>query len=157
MSERIDLNTDAGRDRLRQLAPHLAPAEAAPTYTATARTFGARYCLCLPFHTARLNELMAGVKTKVGLRRRDNALVAEAAALSGIPQATGPRRVSLLVVLARGQRAGDRDGWFKSLLDALVHSRLLVDDGARHCELGPVTFARGDRAGMYVTLEELRQ
>ena len=39
---------------------------------------------------------------------------------AGIPRATGRRRVSLHIVLAPRQRAGDPDAFWKSTLDALV-------------------------------------
>ena len=164
MSETVDLNTEAGCERARSLGLPVGPLRVTKEVvwldgeTQVIEPHGSRlgrHCLHLPGHTTRLNALMSGVRQKIRLRSRDNLLVSLAAKKTCIPFATGPRRVSLLVVLAPGQRAGDRDNWFKSLLDALVRVGFLVDDGAAHCELGPVEFARGPRAAMYVTLEDL--
>jgi hypothetical protein len=59
-----------------------------------------------------------------------------------VPKATGRRRVSLQIVLKKGQRAGDPDSYFKSLCAALVHVGMLVDDNPQGVELAPVAFSR---------------
>ena len=63
--------------------------------------------------------------------------------------------MSLEITLAPRQRAGDPDAYWKSLLDALVRARLLVDDRRQYVELGAVTFARGKAKRTVVTLEDL--
>jgi len=69
---------------------------------------------------------------------------------------TGPRRrVSLLIQLEAGQRRGDRDGYWKSVLDALVACQRLVNDSPVWCEQGPVEFERTGRIGTIITLEDL--
>ncbi len=157
----IDLNTPAGQQQARQLMPHLfkdkpqqqfipSQQEAAPRVGS-----GARFCLAIDQHTAALNQLMKGIKTQTKLKRRDRIIIAEAAALAGIPPATGKRAVRLTVVLSAGQRGADTDAYWKSLLDALVRCGMLVDDSRQHVELLPVEFARGESRRMFVELYDL--
>jgi Holliday junction resolvase RusA-like endonuclease len=73
-----------------------------------------------------------------------------------IPKAQGKRRVSLHIILDKGQRAPDPDAFFKSLCDALVHAEMLVDDNRQHVELAPVTFSRDwQHWGTRITLLDL--
>ncbi len=70
----------------------------------------------------------------------------------GVPKAAGRRRVSLTF---HGGRA-DPDARLKIVLDALVHSRLLIDDSQEWCQIGEIRNAgrRGDKATV-VTLEDI--
>ncbi len=72
-----------------------------------------------------------------------------------IPPATGKRRVSLTLRMAKGERCPDEDAYWKVTLDALVRCKLLKQDVPKWCTLGPVTFERTGRAGVVVTLEEV--
>jgi hypothetical protein len=47
------------------------------------------------------------------------------------------------------------DSYWKSLLDALVHAGLLVDDNRQHVQLGEVEFERGTARATTITLEDL--
>lgn len=68
--------------------------------------------------------------------------------------ATQKRRVSLTIVLGKGQRGADVDAYWKVLLDGIVQSFQLVDDSKNWCELDPVKFERGDIATI-ITLEDI--
>jgi hypothetical protein len=58
--------------------------------------------------------------------------------------------------LDKGQHAADPDSQFKSLCDALVHAKMLVNDNRQHVELAPVTFSRDPKAwGTVIQLEDL--
>lgn len=106
------------------------------------------------WHPAPLNKLMKGHWSNGHqLKKVDRAMVAAYA--SGVPKAKGKRRVSLHIILDKGQRAADPDAYQKSCLDALVHAGVLVDDNRQHVELAPVTFSRDPQGwGMVITLEE---
>lgn len=56
--------------------------------------------------------------------------------------ATTKRRVHLHIILGPGQRKCDPDAYFKSLLDALTHHGLLVNDSDNWVELSPVRYSR---------------
>jgi hypothetical protein len=107
------------------------------------------------WHPTPLNKLMKGHWSNGHqLKKVDRAMVAAYA--SGIPKAKGKRRVSLHIILGKGQRAADPDRQFKSLCDALVHAEMLVDDNRQHVELAPVTFSREPAAwGSVITLQDL--
>lgn len=72
-----------------------------------------------------------------------------------IPDATGRRRVSVAVTVAGRGGMVDPDNTLKSLLDALVANRLIVDDSARWIEIGSVTVERGVVKRTVVTLEDV--
>lgn len=91
----------------------------------------------------------------MALESRDRQFVTVCYRQSGAPIAEGPRRVSLEVVLGPSQRGCDPDAYWMSLLDSLVCAGALVDDGPHWCETGAVTFTRGNRPAMIVTLEEI--
>jgi hypothetical protein len=114
------------------------------------------YTINIPrWHPAPLNKLMKGHWSNGHrLKKVDRAMVAAYA--SNIPKAAGKRLVSLHIILGKGQRAADPDSQFKSLCDALIHAKLLVDDNRQHVELAPVTFSRDPKAwGTRITLEDL--
>lgn len=108
------------------------------------------------WHPARLNQWDGCHWSKrAKLKRVDRDIVALNAHAFGIPKATGKRRVSLTLTLAPRQRAGDPDAYWKSLLDALVHAGLLVDDNRQHVEIGGVAFQRGPLRITEITLEDV--
>jgi Holliday junction resolvase RusA-like endonuclease len=107
------------------------------------------------WHPARLNQ-WDGFHWSKGsrLKKAVRELVTAYALRAGIPRAIWKRRVSLKIILSPKQRAGDPDAYWKSLLDALVHAALLLDDNRQGVELGQVTFSRGERA-TEIMLEDL--
>ena len=72
-----------------------------------------------------------------------------------IPVATTKRRVDLHITLGPRQREGDDDNWWKSVLDALVHAKMLIDDNRRWCEYGTPTFDRGPEKATVITLTDI--
>ena len=159
----LDLDMSNPADRARVRRRQKSTCRAALAYPLPT---GPTYCLWLPGHTTPLNELMGHPMKRAKLKRRDREFVATWARASRIPTAKmaihahaltpdQKRRVSLLVILAPGQRGPDKDCWHKSLCDALVHAGLIVDDSPRWCELGPVEYARGEQAAMIVRLEDV--
>lgn len=107
------------------------------------------------WHPARLNQF-AGRHWSVGhrLKFQDRSMVMVYAKLHNTKLATVKRRVSLVIVLEPGKRRPDADAYWKSLLDALVSCGQLVDDGPKWCEIGSVTYERGER-GSRIILEDM--
>jgi hypothetical protein len=122
----------------------------------TRRTRGKVHRIVIPnWHPCRLNDLYAGHwARRARLKRADRELIGAYARLQAIPRATGKRRVALTITLGPRQRAADCDAYHKSLLDALVHTGILLDDSPAWCELSPVQFRRGER-GTEITLTDL--
>lgn len=90
-------------------------------------------------------------------KKADRNLIALYATSQEIPKATRKRRVSLRVVLPKGQRSLDNDNVWKSLLDALKHCKLLVDDTPKYCETTtPVWLRSGtELKETFVILEDM--
>jgi Holliday junction resolvase RusA-like endonuclease len=106
------------------------------------------------WHPKRLNELIGCHWAAAGRKKKaDRNLVW--AYTRKVPKAKLPRRVTLTLTMAPRQRRGDGDAYWKSLLDALVHCGLLVDDGPKWCELAPVRYVRGPAMATEIGLEDL--
>jgi Holliday junction resolvase RusA-like endonuclease len=113
------------------------------------------YTLDIPrWHPAPLNKLLGHWRTAHQFKKNDRSVITAYACRT--PKAQGKRRVSLHIILDKGQRASDPDSYFKSLCDALVHAGMLVDDNRQHVELAPVTFSRDPATwGTRISLEDL--
>ena len=108
------------------------------------------------WHPATLNQWDGKHwRARHRLKKADRELVTLLARSASIPLAKGKRRVSLRLTLAPRQRAADPDAFWKSVLDALVHAGLLLDDNRQHVELGPVTFDRGPWRRTRIVLDDL--
>lgn len=114
----------------------------------------ASWTLELNGHTARLNELMAGIGKKIRLRKRDDAWILAACRSVGMVPAEGKRRVTLTVILGPRQHA-DEDCWLKSLLDSLKRAGAIKNDSPRWLEWGGTTQVRGAKPGMRVVIEDV--
>lgn len=118
-----------------------------------------RHTLHLPqFTPVSLNVLLRGVRQRIRQKKGDRDLIALEAHLQQIPKTEGRRRVTMHVVLAKGQRALDDDNAWKSILDALVCCGLLRGDSPRWLQRGPLYWARalhGDHRETFVVLEDL--
>jgi hypothetical protein len=102
------------------------------------------------------SKLMHSVKAKICLKKHDREMVCAYAWQAKIPPATGKRRVSLHVTHGKGMREFDDDAPWKSLLDAMPHAKLIVDDSCKYVEHGPVTFSPDPKAwGTAIRLEDL--
>lgn len=77
------------------------------------------------------------------LKKRDKVEVRYAS--NHIPKAIGKRRVQVIIELGKGQRALDPDNYQKSLGDALVFAKMLVNDSRQWVEWMPIEFTRGKR------------
>lgn len=108
------------------------------------------------FHPVLLNKLLGVHWAAAGrLKKADREIIAHYASAVGVPRATGKRQVTLRIVLAKGQRGGDGDAYYKSALDALVKAGLLVDDNRQWAELMPVEYERAAKKATVITLEEV--
>ena len=115
------------------------------------------YAITIPdWHPTPLNKLLGGHWAKGSrLKKIDRGIVAAHALMARIPPATGKRRLQLRIVLGPKQRACDSDAYFKSLCDALVHCKLLLDDNRQNVELAPVLFDRADRRRTEIVLQDV--
>lgn len=102
---------------------------------------------------ALLNQYI-GKHWSVGakLKKRDKAMVLAFACNK--PKATGKRRVDLFITLGTRQRQSDYDAPWKSLLDALVNCKMLIDDNAAGVQLGDIIYDRG-KAKTIIRLTDL--
>ena len=100
-----------------------------------------------------LNELMNCHWAKAAkLKRASRNLIG--CYTAHLPKATVKRRLTLHVVLGKGQRKFDIDAPWKDLLDALVHAGMLKDDSEAWAELVPLKFSRGEMASIII-LEDM--
>jgi len=72
-----------------------------------------------------------------------------------VPKAAGKRRVEIVIVLGKGQRAGDPDAYNKSLLDALVRLGYLKDDNRQWLQLESVKFSRAEEKAMIIRITDV--
>lgn len=106
------------------------------------------------WHPATLNSLMhCHWATRNRMKKHDAALIAASVLGADVPKAESRRRVSLEIVLGPRQRGADSDAYWKSVLDALVKCGALHNDNKEWCELGEVTYRRGERPGTVICLE----
>src|SRR4051812_3998506 len=84
------------------------------------------------------NQLARRRRGKIRMKKEDRKAVA-AWAFAVVPRAEGKRRVRLTVVQRDARHRPDPTNLWKSLLDALVHCKLLIDDSAEWCEAAPAT------------------
>lgn len=109
------------------------------------------------FLPAPLNKLVGNWQRASRLKAHDRDVIGRAFMVYGIPKATGKRRVDLLLIMGKGQRACDPDAHTKSTFDALVACGALFDDTKNYVQLGDVKFARWDDAEpcTVITLQDL--
>ncbi len=108
---------------------------------------------------ALLNRVMHGHWANgAKLKKADKQIVAVYFAQSGIAKATGPRRLSMMFVLAKGKRLFDRDAPWKSCKDALAACGAILDDTPALCVDGAVSYARAlleCQSGTLLMVEDL--
>jgi Holliday junction resolvase RusA-like endonuclease len=93
---------------------------------------------------------MAAAKKK----KKETEVIGGEVLKAQVPRARGPRRVSITITLHKG-RSPDADNVRKILLDGLVASGALVDDGPAWCLEVPVVFRRGKRRQCEIILEDV--
>ena len=108
---------------------------------------GVTYRMIIPnWHPTRLNKLLTcHPKTAGRLNKADRNLVCGYALRDRFPVATTRRRVDLHITLGPRQKEGDEGNWWKSLEDALVKAKPLIDDNRHWYERGDVTFERVEK------------
>ncbi len=106
----------------------------------------------LDWQPAPLNKLLGHWSKSAKLKKLDRGVIAYY--FADTPKAQGKRRITLEIILGKGQRGCDPDAYWKSLCDALVHAGMLKDDSAKWVELAPVVFSRGTM-GSKITLEDM--
>lgn len=105
---------------------------------------------------ARDNELInCHWRTKHKRKKADAETVGVYAMVAKVPPAIDKRRVSLEITLKGRQQQADPLAYAKSLLDALVACRLLIDDKAQFMEWAGVMYKRGKDAGTTIVLEDI--
>jgi hypothetical protein len=115
------------------------------------------YTLELPRrHPATINQLMHSVRGKIRLNKVDRNMIAGYVMAERIPRAGGKRRLSLYIILGKGQRGADADPYHNSLLEACKHAGLILDDSSRYVELAPMPFSPDPAVwGSVIRLEDL--
>jgi hypothetical protein len=117
------------------------------------------YKLIIPRWTPVAVNILLHCHWATAARRKavDRNLIAGYCLFHRLPIATGPRRVDLLITRGKSQRGrdGDPDCFWKSLLDSLVHAKMLIDDSRRWVQLGSVTFDRGPERATTITLTDI--
>lgn len=102
-----------------------------------------------------LNKILYGRHWTAGAKHKQSDAEIVAHYGRGVPKASQQRAVSLHVVFPPGKRMPDVDAYAKSLLDALVHCGLLVNDSSAWCVLEPVQYSRGGHLASFITLQDL--
>lgn len=106
-----------------------------------------------------LNIILGGGHWAVGARRKKNDLwvISTYVKKEKLVWARGKRRLQIHVVLTGRQKKADPDAYFKTVCDALVHTKMLIDDDSDGVELAPTTYSRDNSApGTLITLEDMR-
>lgn len=101
---------------------------------------------------ALLNEIMGHWTVSAKRKKADRNIVRTY--LHHLKPAITKRRLTVTIVLGKGQRAFDVDAPWKSLLDAIVISGQLVDDSGKWVEIMPLKFERGEMATI-IELEDM--
>lgn len=114
-----------------------------------------RYTFTIPnWQPATVNELMRSVKARIRRKKEDREFVILYSKMSSVPEAQGKRRVRLIITLGPGQRGADADAYWKSLLDAMAHAKLIRGDSKEWVELLPVEYQRGPQKATLIELED---
>lgn len=118
----------------------------------------ARYVLVIDkWWPATVNKMNRSVRTRIRLKKADRNLVCAYCLKNRIPVATGPRLVHLTVVRGKSQKGRDidPDAPWKSLLDALVKAKMLIDDSRLYCRPGETFYERGEERGCRIELIDI--
>lgn len=108
------------------------------------------------WHPTKLNTLKAVHWAVEGrMKYADACVIGGELRRSGVLRGMTRRRVGLVIVLEKGQRGGDGDAYWKSLLDGLKRCGALVDDNRQHCELSVVQYERQSIMSTRIILEDL--
>ena len=101
-----------------------------------------------------LNQIM-GAHWAVGHKRKKADANIIRCYTRHLPTAECKRVVSLKMILGKGQRKFDDDAPWKSLLDALVQAKMLVDDSPKWCAFTAPEYERGEMPYTIITLTDI--
>lgn len=90
-------------------------------------------------------------------KRNMRDLLAAYFIMAGGEFATGKRRVSLTLVMGKGQRRCDRSNLTKLLNDAMKAARIIKDDGPKWLEESEIQYTRGAEWGTRIVVEDLTE
>ena len=107
------------------------------------------------WHPVELNKLIGHRMKTASLKKHDCKIVCDAVVAYGIPRATVKRKLDLTLIYTAGDRTRDKDAYWKSLLDALVHSGALFNDSRHWVDYDKPRYARGDVKTTFITLQEM--
>jgi hypothetical protein len=126
-----------------------------PQVVTVSYTVTARHYVAIPdWRPALLNELFHSVKERHRLKKIDREFVQVYFHKAKVPHATGKRRVGVIVHWP-WLNTPDEDSVWKSLYDALVINRYLMDDRAEFvCHSEPI-FPHSWTKETIITLEDL--
>lgn len=105
------------------------------------------------WHPAPLNKQNAHWTVRHRLKKADREMVAFYSRT--FPKAKVKRLLRLTIVLGKGERGCDVDAYDKSLLDALVHAGMLVDDSKNWVVKAPNIYERAKTKATIIELEDL--
>lgn len=99
------------------------------------------------------SELKCHPMRAAGKKKRDVRAVRAASVICGVPPAFTRRRVAVSITNLFGSFPDDDAPW-KSLLDALVQSGMLIDDNREWCEVAfPPMYMRGEKRTLIILVD----
>lgn len=103
------------------------------------------------------NKIAGGIHWAVRRKRKeqDANTVGAYALIYRVPPALDKRKVSLVVTLSGRQKPVDPLAYCKSLFDALVKCRMLIDDSQQFVEWGGIEFRKGKETATEIILEDV--
>lgn len=108
------------------------------------------------WHPTKLNALMnMPWPTRRRAKFHDALTLADACRQAGVTLATTPRTLSVLILLAPGQRGADSDAYDKALRDGLKRCGAIKDDNRQWLIPRPTLYDRVARMGTAIVLEDV--
>lgn len=102
-----------------------------------------------------LNKLRGHWSVIHKAKKADKEIIA--AMCRSVPKATKKRKISLYIDLDKHQKRFDVDAPWKSLLDALVACKALVDDSTKWAETGGIEYGRNyETPGTWILWQDLQ-
>lgn len=89
------------------------------------------------------------------LKKADRNMIAACCLGAGVPRATEKRRVTLNLTIGPGDRGGDVDAYWKSVLDALTECGAILGDRCDQVEIAPIQMVQGERSSTTLILQDL--
>lgn len=110
------------------------------------------------WHPTSVNKLIGRNRfTASRLKQADTQMIGVYAYRAKIPKAKMQRHVSMEIHVAGGGRSPDPDNMYKSVLDALVKTGYLVDDGPLWVALSMPDIIRSKVKKTIITLTDMKK